>query len=412
MKKLLISLVLVLVPSIVQATTLAVDGAYCWFQDPRAIYSNNKTFYGSVDTEGDIEVRRYNHATGTVDQTALLKDNFNIDDHTAPSLYLTPNGKITVFWSAHNGDKISYRTTANAGDLSSWGTSGLQVPTQGGDHDYSNPQYLANEGGGKTFLFWRGEAELPTLITSTNVGTASTPTWTTARNFFDTGFRRPYLKIVGDGDRTIHFFASKSHPVNVAHNSLYHFYYNGGYFYKSDGTLIKSVSQAAANPFSWDDVTRVYNATTNGNQAWNWDIALDEGNPVVSFATMDTDQTDHVYHVSRWDGSAWNDNTVTTGGQWITQDPSFYSGGIVLDHENPDIAYLSTGSGNDFDLEKWTWDGTAWVQDSVVASDEENIRPVVPRNHHPDLPVIWMGGEYTYFKPFQGGMYDTGLFSP
>ena len=45
----------------------APDGAWCWFQDPRAVYFNRqheRTYAGWMTGHGNLEVGAFDHATG------------------------------------------------------------------------------------------------------------------------------------------------------------------------------------------------------------------------------------------------------------------------------------------------------------------------------------------------------------
>ncbi len=330
---------------------LVPEAYWCWFQDPRAVCHNNITYIASVNAHGDLVVSSYASATNKR-ESVIIDSDFQKDDHACPTLQIMPDGKITVWYSSHRGAKIWYRTTTVAGDISNWGTTKsvtVNYPNSTyTDYTYPSPVYLSAEN--KTYLFWRGGNGSATLST-----TADMSTWSPGRRYFHSG-TRPYVKVVGNGVDTIHFFITDSHPTDNTYNNLYHFYYKSGNWYKTDGTLIKSTAQMIVNSITPAQCTKVYNSQSSGRLAWNWDIALGEnGFPVVTFATF-VSPTDHRYHCGRWDGTQWNVTELTAGGDTISEDgiEKYYSGGIVLDHTNPNIVYLSKQtSSTSWEIERW-----------------------------------------------------------
>jgi hypothetical protein len=98
---------------------------------------------------------------------------------------------------------------------------------------------------------------------------------------------------------------------------------------------------------------------------------------------------------------------TAAGGTIGTSLEPYYSGGVVLDHEDPSIVYLSrqTGGGG-YDIEKWiTPDGgRTWESHAITSASTRNVRPVVPRHHSPDLEALWVSGDYRF-----PNRYDTGI---
>ena len=101
--------------------TVTVDGAWCWFADPRAVYDTlaGKTYVGWVDsTAGTVSIMSYDHATNATVNAPIA--NLHRDDHANPALLIRPNGRIMAFYSAHNGPEMYYRRTSRPHDLSAW----------------------------------------------------------------------------------------------------------------------------------------------------------------------------------------------------------------------------------------------------------------------------------------------------
>ena len=129
-----------------RVTELVGDGAWCWFQDPRAIHyvgQHDRTYVGYVTTKGDIDVLALDDPTGTVYQT-VLHPNLVADDHAAPGIEVLPDGRIAVFYAGHVGNTMYYRVSTNPEDVTSFGpeqTVPVNVPGPYG-YTYANPIYL------------------------------------------------------------------------------------------------------------------------------------------------------------------------------------------------------------------------------------------------------------------------------
>ena len=84
------------------------------------------------------------------------------------------------------------------------------------------------------------------------------------------------------------------------------------------------------------------------------------------------------------DGPAWQHRQVTQAGGTFPEDgrEREYSGGIVFDHADPAVLYLSRQVRGQWEIERWrTPDGgTTWTHQALTAgSPEKNVRPVVAR---------------------------------
>ena len=382
------------------------NGAWCWFQDPRAIHyegTQNQTYVGWVNALGDIFIGSYNHSTKIMSRVNLHPA-LQVDDHAGPSILIRPDGRLMVFYSAHNDSTMYYRLSTNPEDISSWGaeqTVGTNTPGTSG-YSYPNPVQLSDESN-KIYLFWRGGNWEPSFSTSTD-GIS----WSTAKTLFNVPGQRPYTKVVSDGTGKIHFTFTDGHPTDsgITSNSIYYAYYYNGAFYKAGGTFIRSMADVVAgSPLLPSEVDKVYDSAATGIIAWNWDIALDgSGYPTIVYANFPT-TTDHRYRYARWTGSAWADHEITPAGGYIDGPGpnAYYSGGVTLDHENSSIVYLSREISGVHEIEKWTTsdNGATWSSESITSgSSNKNIRPVVPRGHTSELPVIWMNGDYPSYETY------------
>jgi hypothetical protein len=385
---------------------LVSDAAWCWFQDPRAVHSDGRTFLGYVTAAGDVAVSSYSHADGSVAKS-VVAPGFQVDDHAAPALEVLPDGRIAVYWAAHGGGDMFRRVTVSPGDVSSWSavsTIGTNAPGYR-TYTYANPVRV----GSRTYLFWRAgpggtTSGQPVVTTSDDDGA----TWAPGKLLFDVPGQRPYVKYESRSDRgNVSFAFTDGHPNSYVTSIRYAEYRDGSYF-RADGTQVAGALEGDL----------VYDSSATGVGSWIWDVAHDAaGNPVIVYATFPT-KADHRYRYARWDGTRWVDRELVAAGRAFpdTTRDSQYSSGIALDHADPDVVYLSREVAGVSVLEKWeTGDGGATWSSSPVsaASSVDDVRPVVPRDlpaGSASLPVVWMHGRYPGYTSFSTRL--DSLFGP
>jgi hypothetical protein len=390
---------------------LASNGAWCWFADPRAVYHEGRlkrTYAGWVNSEGDIQAAAYDSKTGNI-EVSTLRAGLERDDHASPAILVQPDGRLRVFYSPHTGGMMAYRVSVNPEDISSWTKETvLPVNTPGRyGYTYPNPFILKKEGN-KMYLFWRGGNFQPDFATS-----ADGYTWSEARTLIKGG-QRPYVKYESDGQDSIHFAFTDGHPRNEPSNNIYYACYRKGALFRVDGTLIKPMSRLPLLPSEAD---KVYDAKSHNARAWIWDIALDaRKSPVIVYAAF-PEENRHLYRYARWNGGRWDDYEVIAAGQWFPKTPAgkkepepHYSGGIVLDHTDPSIVYLSRQVNGVFEIETWvTADlGRTWHSTPLTAgSTLDNVRPVAVHNRNRDHPpsVLWMQNfRYIHYTDYRAAI--------
>lgn len=377
---------------------LTADGAWCWFADPRAIYYSGRhraLYAGWVNAEGFVQIASYHEDDGRLTTSTLR--HLQRDDHANPALLVRPDGRIMVFYSAHNGATMYYRESRNPEDISAWREERTMASNVAGrrGYTYPNPLQLRDENN-RIYLFWRGGTWLPTFSTSEDG-----LNWSPARVLIEVPGQRPYIKFAGNGIDSIHFAFTDGHPRNVA-NNIYYARYRKGALYRADGTKIAGLEELPLVPQQAD---KVYDASRAG-KAWIWDIALDQQErAVIVYATF-PDDADHRYRYARWSGSGWTDHEITPAGRPIDgpREPH-YSGGIVLNHADPSIVYLSREIDGIHEVEKWRTpdEGKTWISQPITTrSRQKNVRPVVPRGHRSgEVEVLWMQGEYPFYTEYQ-----------
>lgn len=385
------------------------DGAWCWFSDPRAIYVDDKMFGGFVDKEGSIWAFCYDPSTCQSKQYKLF-NKLDYDDHANPSIMALSDQRLVLFFSAHGGTKnspIYYAVSKYPSDISSWEEVQEINPEMEGSLGvcYTNPVMLSDENN-RVYLFFRGRDFKPTCIYTDDLKTWSQPI-NLVRN--DPGYGqggRPYTKITTNHKDKIFFAFTDAHPRDRATNSIYFMMYKNGKICKADGTVV-SETLGSIIP---SQVDKVYDATRTFDKAWIWDIAFDESEkPILVYARFSDRDNKHSYWYARWNGIKWENHKITDAGQWfqrteyVKEKPEYecnYSGGVYLDHENPNILYTSRPINDRFEIEKWTFTGgkQKWITEAMTyQSEKDNVRPFVVRNHRGSQPsVLWM---YNYKYP-------------
>lgn len=386
------------------------NGVWSWFSDPRAIYFEGlekKVYTGWVDDEGNIWVASYNVETREINRSIVHK-NLEKDDHDNPSILVRSDGRLLVFYSKHSlaNSPIIMRMSDMPEDIAHWGpeqyldlndsenyTSGLRD-----SYCYTNPYQLSAEDG-KIYLFWRGLGHKPNMAESLDQGA----TWSKGKIFFvpvDTwGEQRPYFKVASNNVDKIHFALNDGHPKEEEFNNLYYFYYQGGSFYKADGSKITSIDNL---PIYSDKADLVYNSYKTGLKSWVFDVAEDKNSwPVIVYAVFESNNK-YSYYYSRWDGQGWQNIKITEfSGSIQNIKPSkdrlekYYTGGVELDHSNPNIIYLSEVVDGTFEIEQWQYNKdlskVELTRPITINSKNNNIRPASVLNYSDESPkILWL----------------------
>jgi len=112
---------------------LANDGAWTWYNDPRAIFHNGKLFFGYVraaDSKSTLSV--FDLASGRT--TNLWVSGFTqLDDHNVPGLLAKADGTLLAVYSRHLSDEyFSYRTSQSTNPVANDGWNAeLSIPNSG-----------------------------------------------------------------------------------------------------------------------------------------------------------------------------------------------------------------------------------------------------------------------------------------
>lgn len=376
---------------------LAEDGVWTWFHDPRAVYHNGKTYFSAVGHNG-VMIWCLDHETEATTEFLLMPmaQIVGLNDHVVASIGIRPDGRILVAYSDHANGPMFTRISTNPEDIGSW-SEPVAVGTL---VTYPMLAYLSAEGTGqgRWFLTYRSNGRV--FRTSDDGGA----TWSAETSLVINSPQRPYMKMWSNGVDTLHFTVTDGHPREFAQNSVYHFWYDAGTWRKSDGSPLGSPS------FAPSALTKIYDGTTN--RGWLWDVCADPdtGYPVVTFQARHS-PLDIRYHYARWDGSAWVSHEVVSGGRTIYTNTGFeddYGAGMMLNHDDPSIAYVCREISGVHEIERWTtsdggatWDSEPITQES--GAGVKNFRPWYIQGG--PLEVIWCRGPYTTYTAFSTDIY-------
>lgn len=424
---------------------LASDGAWTWYNDPRAVMNNGVLYFGYVrHGDGRTVLNAFDARSGKNTElwTSQLAEK---DDHNVPGLLVRQDGRMLAIWSRHNTDKFfSYRLSKNPRPVSpaDWGEE-QRSPDTGAGMTYANPIELSAEDG-RVYDFARNLNFNPTVFISTKGGSD----WWAPKALIQTGNGsiRPYVKYASDGRSRIDFLYTDGHPRDVT-NSLYHLYYEGGGLRRTDGSLVKRFAEIPLRHDAGErgSVIYEYHATpqTDPNQwiptgrAWCWEIVpATNGRPICVFTVQrdyvtGTNWTDDriYYYYGRWTGTNWQKRMIANAGRPLYRAEDDYAGGICMDPENPDVLYLSSNAAEPFKLndpehvslsanaryELWRGEtrdgGLTFVWTAVTAnSAKDNLRPYIPRGQKSAPIVMWFRGTYRAYTDYDCEV--VGLFQP
>jgi autotransporter-associated beta strand protein len=424
---------------------LVNDGAWTWFNDPRAVFHNGMLYFGYVrSSDGRSTLSELDLRSGQV--TNLWTSSLTqTDDHDDCGLLVKQDQTMLAIYSRHQNDQFfTYRlaTSTNPVSPGDWGveqTNNTGTTVSSG-MTYANPYQLSNESG-KIYNFARYLNYNPNVFTSTDGGA----TWSTPQILIQTGTgsTRPYVKYCSDYVQRIDFLYTDAHPDNFT-TSLYHAYYQGGAFYQTDGTFLKSYANLPLLHDSGERGTVIYQYSDAGQadpnqwiptgRAWCWEIGYQtNGAPVCVFQVKVDNVTGTAwsdariyYYYARWTGTSWQKRFIAQAGRPLYNGQPDYGGGICVDPQNPNTIYISTDAANPFDLTTTTnvplganyqiWKGVttdggltfSWL--TVTGNSSlDNLRPYIPRRFGGEACVLWFRGTYAAYTSFNCSV--VGLFT-
>ena len=381
---------------------------------PAAAYYNGVTYIAYVTGSGNIRVAAYDHTTHSVAVSPAILTGFgnNPDRHISAAIIVRQSDqRLLIVCSEHATANMHVVISTNPTDITSWGSDNNIGSSLGGSsiYTYAMLHQLSAESG-KVYLFWRdGNADgspNPALLrcsTSTDGGA----TWGTPFTIYSAGSGlTPYWTIISDGTSRIDFAATDGDASSGNTASLYHFYYTGGSYFKSDGTTI-----TVSRPYAPSNLTKVHDGATSGSL--NVPEGISSTGPTLTWLAYDPagSSSDTIYWYGRFTGGAWSVHQIGDTGSL----PSNVEGGIAVDKNDPSKLYVGktiSGLWQMF-LYQTPDGGSTWTtQQLTTDADQPNTRPFTPTNAAAGLSCLWLYGPQTPVTPYTFGSQIRGYPNP
>lgn len=370
-------------------------GAWTWFNDPRAIVVNGRVFAGAVSPTGSI-------IGGAELPAVVLHRELERDDHDNPAfLRRAMDGRLLACYSRHATDGSYFlKLSEHPDDMLSLKPETDIGPMLGGRR-YTYANLLEIDDG--IFNFFRCASASDQMTPHYSVSRDGGATWQRAVMLLSNPGQRPYFKIAKGGRNRIDIVCTDGHPIEVPHrNSVYHFYYESGRWFGSDGSPLGSP------PFEPQQLSVVHDGLP---KAWVWDLTVEGQSPVTVYATVPVPNLDHRYHTARWTGTRWAVSEICSAGGTLypagDDSEPFYSGGICIDPDDAACIYCSreTGSGgrhrNGGTFQIWKGvtrdEGATWHLQQLTFGEEDCIRPYKPAGA---TEVLFVKGDYKSYTDF------------
>lgn len=399
-----------------QGETIAEEGAWCWFADPRALHYENKkskinaTYLGYIDNHGSIKATQIDYKKKTR-QEVLVRSWFQPDDHNNPAFLVLPDERIMIIYSRHTDEAcFYYRISRYPGDITCLGEE-KRLGTAN-NTTYPNP-FILSDDPDHIYMCWRGIGWHPTVaqMSMPDANDDIQFTWGPYQMVKSTG-ARPYAKYVSNGKDKIYLAYTTGHPDNEYPNWLYcnAFDINDRCLYDIKGKKLSEVEKGTFGVQKSDGYAEAHPYTivnkTDDRRNWLWNMALDqEGHPVIGMTKINKEKTVHDYFYAKWNGEEWQSTFIASGGGQFHQTPKVemcYSGGMAVDRDNPTDVYCSVPVDGRHEIVKYTMtpDGNAVKSSKQVTfnSKKNNARPfVIEGTKKSKLRLSWMNGDYYYW---------------
>ncbi|MDR6986877.1 uncharacterized protein YfiM (DUF2279 family) [Paenarthrobacter nitroguajacolicus] len=404
------------------------NGAWCWFQDERALIdpANNTLLVGSVaapegpggsNRGGNIEVTVMHLATGER-KVHVLHQRLESDDHNAPALLIRPDGRYVAMYARHKTDNYSrWRVSTRPHDASEWEPEQQFDWTEladGRGATYSNLHYLSSED--RVYNFVRAINDDPTLMISADDGS----TWSYGGKLFTRpkiGYVNGYTRYVSNGTDRIDLITTDHHPRDF-NNSIYHGYIHKNALHDAEGNVVNhpvidsiGINQASLTTVFQAGTTLDGDVLTHG---WTTDLrrqgpelaaivtcrANDVNGPLRREQMLDVD--DHRLLYARFDGAGWELHPLAVAGPGLLPHEQDYTGLGAVDPNDLNRVYISTpvdprtgvGTARYEIYCGMTSDaGSGWVWEAVTEdSAVDNLRPMVVPGDPSVHAVCWFRG--------------------
>lgn len=403
----------------VQPIPYASNGAWCWFNNPRAIERDHITTFASMSNTGEADLTQLNHITNTETHFTVATGEA-VDDHSVPSVTFLGDGRIIVFWTQHSvaDVPVRYRVSRYANEITNWGPVHTLPVQVAGQTRYAYPDPVVNRADGRLYLFWRAGIR-PGVFAVSWTGLNDLVRWEPAHVLMRNpdGVDRPYWDVDYDDHGGINIVITDGNPNEVKTNNNVYF---ANLRHASNGklSLYTTTATSYAGRFrhyvsdgAWNITSKnldvIQHASIDYN-GWLWDLAHSaDGNPIVASVGLASTSDQYARYIAWRPGVGWVNRMITDMGGTIatpTREPN-YSPGIAIDHHQPSQFYIATMTSDGHrEISQYTttdygqhWAAVAVTENSAV----DNVRPVVPRGAGDGVAsLLWMAGTYTHWTVF------------
>jgi hypothetical protein len=295
-------------------------------------------------------------------------------------------------YCGHNDVPMYMRVSTNPEDISSFGAE--QTINPGGTmYTYPTVVQLASEGGA-IYLFYRDLTgdDTATLcyVKSTNGGS----TWSSQVPVYSVAHKSSYWIIRSDGNSRIDFLVSDGHPL-IETPGLYHFYYQGGAYYKTNG------ASAGSPVFGTANMTQIDNGFTGPCQPWD----ISSTGLAVLYTVFVNPATDMRCFYANWNGSAWVKSQIVASGGDPMYDPSspgmIVQPGSCFEPGSSTVVYTSSSETGHWGISRRSFSGSSWASQALTpGSSVPNIYPTQVYKRSVGPKMMWFAGMYNNYADY------------
>jgi hypothetical protein len=384
-----------------------------WWSLPRAVESESKTFYGGVNSQGDVVVIEMDGTTVTRHEI----DSAVVDDHCTAALLVPADKPPIVEWNRHAATSNLYIQRGSGNPLDFTTMNSTQVLTFGTNASYG--QIYRETGTDNLFLFGRYGTSNDEwgVLTSTDYGA----NWSSVQSVFDFDGNHGFMASVQVGDIL--------RVVCIGHPTLSTTSYRDPRYFEidlttgdvddNDGNNIGNLDGTSL-PIDVASETEIYDFGTDGTRVFDISTGTE---PAIAMATW-TNDTDTEYRFLLRQSAAtptWTDKYVQDAGDVFSQgsnpaNTTHYNGGMSFINPDDDYTlYLSREDSGTWYIDKYETsdDGDNWTVTNVASSSISEshayklVRPYCPVNAGGGATVagpevLWHGViDYTGFTNYQ-----------
>lgn len=394
--------------AVAQNQVVAADGVTLMYNQPSAVHfqgTKNLTYFGWVNSVGEVYLRTYDHSTSLFDTARKIRTWTGPDDHAAPALHVVQHGPRTgtlLVAGAFHSSPLTIQSSVGPESTQ----MNLQTTINSRPNTYPRFAETAN---GTIFLFTRGHPTvnpssrgLMHMYKSTNGGVSwSGPktivTWS-PNTFIYAGPVRSYGNKIG-----VAFGIYNNVSLRYASEVYFIESSDGGSTWKAPTSEIATNSIGA-------NIAPIRRSAW-GAQARVWDLIYDpQGRPSVAHVEYTSEysavpNSSLCYgYVNQFKGSYWATRTVSQIAM------NYYSAGLVFDSSDPFRVFASVplgGNGSDLAIFDAPSPGGTWVRGQTIATGGYAVRPQAVANAAPDLKITWLDSRaYSDYR-----VWDTSVMA-